>query len=133
MNEEFEVSVSKPELTFHSAHFIAHDGFREYLHGHNYQLSIRIMGRDRLGPDGYLIDFTDIKHESRRVCHSLHQRFLLPMQSPQLKIDQNEREITIECFDGSRFVFPKQDVVQLPIQHTSAEELALYIWGQLVR
>ncbi len=133
MNEEFEVSVHKHDLTFHSGHFIAHDGFREKLHGHNYQLAIRIMGRGSLGADGYLVDFTDIKHNAREICKSLHQRFLLPMKSPELNISEQSHEITIECKDGTRFVLPSGDVVKLPIHHTSAEEIATFVWGQLVK
>ncbi len=33
--------------------------------------------------------------------------------------------------DGSRFVFPRGDVMLLPIVHTSAEELARYVAGQV--
>jgi len=34
----FEVSVSREDIKFHCAHFVAYKGFRERLHGHNYTL-----------------------------------------------------------------------------------------------
>lgn len=41
--------------------------------------------------------------------------------------------VTIECEDGSIFVFPKQDCLLLPIMHSTAEELAIYLFGKIVQ
>jgi 6-pyruvoyl-tetrahydropterin synthase len=42
---EFEVFVGKEDFKFSSAHFVAFDGFRERLHGHNYQVAVRLKGQ----------------------------------------------------------------------------------------
>jgi 6-pyruvoyl-tetrahydropterin synthase len=34
-------------MKFSCAHFIAYDGFRERLHGHNYNLTLRLIGKVR--------------------------------------------------------------------------------------
>ena len=62
----FDVSVSLPESNFCCAHFVAYKGYRERLHGHNYQVSAKLSGP--LGPDGYVLDFTDVKRAVREVC-----------------------------------------------------------------
>ena len=41
---EFEVFVGKEDFKFSAAHFVAYDGFRERLHGHNYQVAVRLKG-----------------------------------------------------------------------------------------
>ena len=40
--------------------------------------------------------------------------------------------VVIKCEDGSTFTFPRQDCLLLPIMHSTAEELAIYIFGKLV-
>lgn len=40
--------------------------------------------------------------------------------------------VTIECEDGSTFVFPRQDCLLLPIMHSTAEELAIYLYGKIL-
>ncbi|MFT4572386.1 MAG: 6-pyruvoyl-tetrahydropterin synthase, partial [Candidatus Binatia bacterium] len=38
----YQVFVSKDNFKFNAAHFIAYQGFREKLHGHNYRVSVRV-------------------------------------------------------------------------------------------
>jgi 6-pyruvoyl tetrahydropterin synthase len=42
---EFEVFVGKEDFKFSAAHFVAFNGFRERLHGHNYQVAVRLKGQ----------------------------------------------------------------------------------------
>lgn len=62
----YEVYVHSPDMKFSCAHFVAYEGFRESLHGHNYNVSIRMGGA--LGADGYVLDFGDIKKKGREIC-----------------------------------------------------------------
>ena len=121
----FEVYVAKENLKFNAAHFIAYPGFRERLHGHNYQVTVRIEGD--LGPDGYVIDFGLVKQATKRVCDALDEYTLLPAQSDCMRISEQGESVEAVYEDGSRFVFPRSDVMLLPIVHTSAEELARYV------
>lgn len=83
-NEVFKVHVSKDYMKFNAAHFIAFKGFREKLHGHNYRVAVTITGV--VGPDGYVVDFGDIKKISRVICKDLNESFLVPMNSDALKV-----------------------------------------------
>ena len=151
-NEEFfEVFVMKEKFKFSCAHFVAFQGFRERLHGHNYQVGVRMRGK-HYGYDGYVIDFGDIKKVATNVCKELNEHFICPMQSDVLQIsilddsekannktslvederEKEHKEILIECEDGVRFIFPLSDVACLPIKHSTAEELAVYIWNRIV-
>lgn len=130
---EFELYLNRNDFKFSCAHFVAHHGVRERLHGHNYTVSIRLIGSDQLNSDGYLVDFGVVKKEMRAICMSLNESFISPMKSPALKISQREEQLCIVCDDGSKFSFPVRDCSLLPIQHSSVEQLAHYVWCRLVR
>jgi 6-pyruvoyl-tetrahydropterin synthase len=127
--DQYRVVVEKDFLKFSSAHFIAYKGFREPLHGHNYQVSVAISGA--VGPDGYVLDFGVVKEITKRVCRELDERVLVPVRSDCLTITSDDVSVTMVYEDGARFVFPRTDVALLPIVHASAEELAAYVLERL--
>ena len=130
MIERYEIFVSKDSFKFNAAHFMAYPGYRERLHGHNYRVAVRIEGK--LNADGYVIDFADVKQAARAVCDEMNERVLVPARSDCLVVDVEDGRVSVECEDGSRFVFPEADCVFLPIAHSSAEELAAYVCRRLV-
>lgn len=130
---EFEVFVSKEDLKFNCAHFIAYKGFRERLHGHNYRVSVRIVGADTVNDDGYVMDFGDIKKQARALCSSINEYFICPMKSRVLNITEEGSQLCIQCEDGAAFSFPRADCAMLPIVHSSAEELAHWFWCSMIR
>ena len=69
----FEVRVAKDTFKFNAAHFVAFKGFRERMHGHNYQVSVRLLGSRKIGSDGYVVDFGDIKAVTKKVCKDLNE------------------------------------------------------------
>lgn len=132
----FEINVSKETFKFNAAHFVAFPGFRERLHGHNYRASVRLIG-NRIGTDGYVLDFGDVKKVVKQICKDMNEYFLLPMLSDVLQIDIEDNEgkdgnVQLLCEDGARFSFPKCDCYMLPIVHSTAEELAVYLWGKIL-
>jgi dihydroneopterin triphosphate aldolase (PTPS-III) / 6-pyruvoyltetrahydropterin synthase len=128
----FEVFVSKETFKFNAAHFVAFPGFRERLHGHNYRVSVRLLGSRSIATDGYLIDFGNVKEVTKNVCKSLNEHFLCPQFSDVLVITTNETSVALKCEDGSEFVFPRQDCAMLPIVHATAEELGIYLYGEIL-
>lgn len=129
MHGDYRVVVQKDYLKFSAAHFIAYKGFREPLHGHNYQVSVAISGA--VGPDGYVLDFGIVKQLAKDVCAELDERVLIPAASDCLAVRRDDVAVSLTYEDGTRFVFPTCDTVLLPIVHASAEELAAYILGRL--
>ena len=146
----FEVNVFKESFKFNAAHFVAFPGFRERLHGHEYRLKIRLLGSRVIGQDGYVLDFGDVKAVTKKVCKNLNEYFICPMYSPVLQInkirgkgdegdggddgddDENIESIEIICEDGAKFLFPRIDCALLPIAHSTAEELAIHLWGEVL-
>ena len=107
-----------------AAHFIAYQGFREALHGHNYRVSIEAQGS--LGRQGYVVDFGVLKRIARRLCARLDERTLIPVHSDCLEIRHVDDSVIVR-YEADEFRFPKGDVMLLPIVHTSVEELALLL------
>ena len=125
----YSVVVAKDYLKFAAAHFIAYPGFREPLHGHNYQVSVRVEAA--LGPDGYVLDFGLVKRVAKALCEELDERVLVPERSDCLTVTRTGDGVEVTTEGGQRFRFPADDVRLLPIAHSSAEELASYLLVRL--
>ena len=129
MSSGFSIYVAKENLKFSAAHFIAYPGFREPLHGHNYQVGVRIEGR--LSPTGYVLDFGLVKRLTKEIVERLDERTLVPIESDCLQIEHLDNGQLRICYGADEFRLPASDACLLPIAHSSAEELARFIWNQL--
>lgn len=129
MPTQFSIHVAKENLKFSAAHFIAYPGFREPLHGHNYQVEVHVEGR--LLGTGYVIDFGLIKKLTKEILDRLDEHTIIPEQSDCLKIDRLPSGQIRVVYERDEFTFPAADVFLAPIVHSSAEELARYIWNEL--
>ena len=125
-----KVKVEGGYLRFSSAHFITFGGKCERLHGHNYGVLVELEGA--LGEDKLVFDFTIIKQITREICRRLNHRFLLPLHNPHLQVSEQEGAWEI-LFGAKRYVFPREDVIALPIDNSTAERLAEYICLELRR
>ena len=123
-----KVKVEGGNLKFSSAHFITYSGKCERLHGHNYGVLVEIEGE--LGEDHVVFDFTILKRLTREICQQLDHRFLLPVHNPLLELIATSDTWEIR-YHEKRYIFPRVDVVELPIENSTAELLAEYICGQL--
>lgn len=128
--QSFRVHVTKDYLKFSAAHFIAYKGFREALHGHNYRVSVDVEGD--LGAEGYVLDFGVVKQIARQVCQHLDEKMLVPARSDCLRIHEEGGQVVLG-YEADEFRFPRGDVLLVPIVHSSAEELARYIAGEIRR
>jgi 6-pyruvoyl-tetrahydropterin synthase len=129
-HQSFRVHVTKDYLKFSAAHFMAYPGFRERLHGHNYRVSVTVCGA--LGAQGYVVDFGVVKRVARRLCERLDERVIVPERSDCLTIRAEPNAVVVR-YEDDEFRFPTADVLLLPIVHSSAEELARYLAGELRR
>ncbi len=126
--QAFRVHVTKDYLKFNAAHFMAYTGFREMLHGHNYRVSVDVEGE--LGREGYVLDFAVVKQVAKRVCERLDEKTIIPAHSDCLRIREEGGQVILH-YEDDEFRFPRSDVVFLPIAHSSAEELARYLAGEI--
>lgn len=125
----YRVSVEKDYLVFCSAHFITYDGHQcEYLHGHNYRAGVVLEGP--LDENAYVIDFSRVKRMMRALVNELDHRTLLPMHNPLVVLEDRDGHITA-TYRSSRYMFPREAVVLLPIPNTTAEMIAMHLAQRL--
>jgi len=128
----YSIKVYKQYFNFASSHFLIFgDGTREPLHGHNYKVSVE--GTSEALDKDMVFDFLDIKPVVREICQELDHRLLLPQKHPTLKIESKDKNFEVTCPDKSFFSFPKQDILLLPIENTSAERIAIYFSHELAK
>lgn len=126
--EQRRVTVEGVRLRFAAAHMATLGDELEPLHGHNYEVRCRVDGD--LSNDHWVIDFSVIKRLVREACEHLDHRFLLQRDSELLDIEEGDEEWTIR-FRNRVYRFPTADVVALPIENTTAELLAQWIWQRV--
>ena len=131
-SERWAIHMHKEYFKFSCAHFLIFpDGSKERLHGHNYHVDAEIEGS--LGDRGLVIDFILVKPVIRELCDSLDEHWILPGEHPELEIvvgNDGHTEITYrEC----RYRVPSDEVLVLPMNNTSAENLASWIGRELVK
>jgi len=125
----YKVVVESNTLRFAAAHFATFEGQCESLHGHNYDVTVELEGK--LTDDSWVIDFGAVKSMARAICQELDHKFLLQRDSQALEIDEGERNWKVR-FAGRGWVFPKADVIALPIDNTTAERLAEWVGRRLL-
>jgi 6-pyruvoyltetrahydropterin/6-carboxytetrahydropterin synthase len=127
MKDTYRVRVEG--IRFDSAHFATYGGNCEPLHGHSYAVAAEARGR--LNQDSLVINFTSLKAKLRDLSRELDHRFLLQRDSTLLEIEDEETHWKVRTPAGIGYVFPKPDVVALPIDNTTAERLAEWFSSRL--
>jgi 6-pyruvoyltetrahydropterin/6-carboxytetrahydropterin synthase len=120
---QYRVRVERQKLKFAAAHFATFQGQCEPLHGHNYAVTIEVAGA--LTDDSWVADFGLLKALGKEICDELDHKFLLQRESRALTIDEGMSNWKVRFLERG-WVFPKSDVVALPIDNTTAERLAEY-------
>ena len=129
--ESWSIELEKEYFKFSAAHvLIFPDGSAERLHGHNYRVFIEIDAT--LSEHGLVIDFKEIKPVVRELLDSLDERFLIPGEHPVLT-HSDRGDGVVEIRYGDRYyAAPLEDVLVMPMNNTSSENLATWI-GREVR
>ncbi len=126
---QFRVRVTKDHLVFSAAHFITFNGnICERLHGHNWRTAVELTGP--LDENRYVFDFIALRDAMQKIVNELDHHVLLPTQHRQIRVQSDEREVTA-TFEDRRWVFPREDCVLLPVENTTAEEIAAWIATRL--
>ena len=127
--ESWRVRVTKDHLVFSAAHFITFNGnICERLHGHNWRAAVELTGS--LDENQYVFDFIALRDAMQSIVNALDHRVLLPTLHDAISVTESEREVQAS-FQDSRWVFPREDCVLLPIKNTTAELIARWIGEQL--
>ena len=128
MAEQRNVTVEGVRLRFAAAHMATLGDDLEPLHGHNYSVRCRVDGE--LTAERWVIDFSLLKRYVREACEQLDHRFLLQRDSQLLDIRQENAGWTLR-FGERSYHFPAADVALLPIENSTAELIAGWLWERV--
>ncbi|MSR30424.1 MAG: 6-pyruvoyl tetrahydropterin synthase family protein [Gemmataceae bacterium] len=127
--ERYQVRVTKDHLIFSSGHFITYEGNQcERLHGHNYRTAVEVEGP--LDPNHYVFDFIALKRRTQEITADLDHRMMLPRNNSVISVQEKGNRVEVR-YKEKEWIFPLEDCVILPIENTTAEQLARYIAGRL--
>lgn len=124
-----KVSVERNRLRFAAAHMATFLNDCEPLHGHNYDVILELEGE--LTEESWVWDFGDLKRRTKAIIDVLDHKFLLQRESRLLEIEETSDNWKVRYRDRG-YVFPKSDVIALPIDNSTAERIAEWIAGQLI-
>jgi 6-pyruvoyltetrahydropterin/6-carboxytetrahydropterin synthase len=130
--ERWAIELEKEYFKFSAAHFLIFpDGSAERLHGHNYRVFVEIDAE--LTRFGLVIDFKTIKPVVREICDRLDEHWIVPGEHPVLRIGVREEGITEVRYLDRYYAAPSEDVLVLPINNTSSENLATFVGRELLK
>ncbi len=118
--------LAKENFKFSAGHFlIFNENSAERLHGHNYQVKvdITIPPEEDLAAQGYFIDFNEFKKIIKTRLDSWDEIVLLPEKHPDMKFKLVDNSLQVN-FRDRYYVFPKNEVLLLPVTNTSVEQLS---------
>ncbi len=116
--------------TFSAGHFtIFSKTTRERLHGHNYSLAATVTAA--IQEPGITFNYTIFKDRLKSLCNALHCHFLLPKNSPYLSIDEDADYYHV-TFNHEKIPFLKNDVIMLPVENTTLEDLSRWFLNEIV-
>jgi len=116
-----EIDGAHSGIRFSACHFIPGHEKCSKLHGHSYIVRARLEGDT--GSNGMVMDFVDIKKALKTIADEMDHKTLLPRNTDNVKVTESKKEVEVlTC--GKRYVFPKEDVLILDIDITTAEEMS---------
>ncbi len=125
--ETTTLHLHKQNFKFSSAHFLIFDkNSAEKLHGHNYQVKVNIgvpFENAQLIEKGYFVDFNIFKKIIKAKLDEWDEMVLLPALHEEMKFTEKGPSLEVR-FRDRFYVFPKNEVVRLPVNNTSVEQLS---------
>src|SRR5262245_46883597 len=129
--ERWSIEVEKEYLKFSAAHFLIFpDGSAERLHGHNYRVYVALEAR--LSRFGLVLDFQHIKPLVRELVDELDDHWILPGEHEELRAERRADGLVEVRYRERYYAAPAEDVLLLPINNTSAENLATLLGRRLL-
>ena len=126
----FRLRLAKADFKFAAAHFtLFAEREAEALHGHNYRVAVDVEGEELDGA-GLLVEIGPLKQRIRELCSSWDERILIPGGSAEIASQRTGDEVTVR-YRSRRYVFPADEVVELPLVNTTIELLARHLWSGL--
>lgn len=130
--ERWSIELQKEAFKFSAAHFLIFpDGSAERLHGHNYRVAVEIDAA--LSRFGLIIDFKVVKPVVRQLLDELDEHWLVPGEHHELVATRRGDGSTEVRYRERLYLAPDEDVIIMPVNNMSAENLATWLGRELRR
>jgi 6-pyruvoyltetrahydropterin/6-carboxytetrahydropterin synthase len=120
------LNLEKENFKFSAAHFLIFDkNNAERLHGHNYRVRVQLLLPEEkyFASEGFHLNFTIIKEFLNNLLSGWDEMVLLPKLNPDVRFVMDEQTLHF-YFSDRYYAFPKNEVLLLPINNTSVEQMA---------
>lgn len=116
--------LGKDVHKFNAAHMtVFHDGTKEAMHGHNFQVAVAIDLTDV--SFAKFLDFGVVKDALAAQCGSWNERLILAERCP-FYVETSRAAGSLDfTLCGKRYVVPIDEVVFLPVENIVCETLAV--------
>jgi 6-pyruvoyltetrahydropterin/6-carboxytetrahydropterin synthase len=122
-----EIDGRDARINFEAAHMIPENERCGHLHGHSYFINVRIKGNTE---SSILVDFTALKERLRELASALDHKMLIPSKDGRFKVEDNR--VTADI-NGRKYLFPEGDCFLLNAEACTAERIAMYLHGELLK
>ncbi len=132
----YALFLKKQNFKFSSSHFtIFSESHAELLHGHNYQVAVKVQLEDVDKNTEMAVDFNVVKKTVRAVCDQMDEKILLPKKSTFLKITESPhyKKHTEVRFQDRIYCFPSNEIFYVDANNITSESLARFIHQQLAK
>jgi len=127
---EIYIDGNYSNIRFSAAHFIPGDWKCSRLHGHDYSISVKIIGE--LNGKSYFLDFSKAKAKLREIADFLDHRVLVPELREGIRIEKRDANLIV-ILDGKNYSFPDEECRLIPVKDTTAELLSEFILDRFVK
>lgn len=125
---EIFVDGRRTGARFHVSHRISNAGYGlDHLHGHTYEMKVQLSGKREAS---FLYPFEELMRIITECAAALNNRVLLASGGGNVAKFE-DGSVTYISADGRRYMFPKTDIVTLPVEEVTAEALARYLLGEI--
>lgn len=132
MNKISILEFDKENMKFSSGHFTMYSkSQREKLHGHNFRVYVSLKILINANVNGMHCDYRIYKNKIYHICQLLDEAFLLPSKSKYLQL-KCKGDYLFAIFNNEKIPFLKKDVIILPIENVTVEELSKWFIKMLV-
>ena len=130
-NEFYRIQIRKDRFKFSAAHMtIFPDGSKEFLHGHNYHLTLDVYLSESKFES--TVPFQKFKDSLSSLSQKLDEKILVAKKNPLSEISVDDESVKLKVC-GKFYVFPKEEVMLIDIDNITVEALAYYANSELQR
>lgn len=125
------LELFKENMKFSAGHFTIFSATeRENLHGHNF--TVHVILEARLQGNGMCFDYGLYKRRIEALCRAWNEVVILPTRSPYLRLEEVDNKV-LAYFHDECIPFLRRDVLLLPIENATVEELSRLFLENLVQ